>query len=433
MAAGAAGRLGSLDIFRGLTLAAMIVVNNPGSAHDGARFAPLIHSSWHGCTPADLIFPFFVFIIGVTAVFSLGKKVKAGQGLPQVYKSIGKRTLTLLGLGLCSWCVCGWLFQALCPPAETAKSIWAIVLSPPTDTTAYFYSLGNLRIPGVLQRLALVYFVVSILILHTRWRTQAMVAAGLLLGYWGLMTLSGFPLEAGKDLGGRLDRAIFGSAHLYMETWDPEGLLSTLPAIATGIFGALSGQWLSSDRKARHRVLGLILGGGFGIAAGWVWGLEFPLNKNLWTSSFVVYSAGFAMIFLGVLHWLIDLKGGLSYVQPFAWLGKNPLWAYCGSQIGFMALYLLYIGTPAEHTTLAETMRNALFGRQWDILTQTNWLDPRWPSLLWALMCLSFWTALLGLVSSRLSIFRRAWQPRASSPATRSSLEMPTTLPAAVR
>ena len=232
----ASKRLLSLDLFRGLTIAAMIIVNNLGSGQEGARFRALVHSEWHGCTPADLIFPFFVFIVGVAAVFSLGHRAQTeGRNLLPVYRHIFSRTLKIFLLGLLVTFACGWLFQALCPPAETEQSIWSIFISPPTDTDtgAFFYSLRNLRIPGVLQRLALVYLAVALLTLHSRWRTQALVAAALLFGYWGLMTLTGFGLEAGADLGALIDRVTFGHDHLYMQNWDPEGLLSTLPAIAT--------------------------------------------------------------------------------------------------------------------------------------------------------------------------------------------------------
>lgn len=408
MARNVSQRLVCLDLFRGLTIAAMIVINNPGSGNDGARFAPLVHAHWHGCTPADLIFPFFVFMVGLSAAFSLGKRVQTGQSLRPVYRHILARSLTLFSLGLFGWFVLGWLFQAICPPAETQKSIWAIFLAPPADTDAYFYSLGNLRIPGVLQRLALVYLAVSLLVIHTRWRTQAMAAAALLLLYWGLMTLTPFQLTPGEDLGAFIDRALFGKAHLYMQTWDPEGLLSTLPAIATGILGALTGHWLKSPRAGRDKLLGLFGFGFLGLVFAEIWALVFPLNKNLWTSSYALYTASFAVISLGALYWLTDLRRTrMAWGRPIVWLGQNPLWAYGASQVGFMALYLLYIGTPAHHTNLLTMAHTALFGENWDILGQTPWLDPRWPSLYWAMLCLTFWTALLGLLD-RKPLLRRA-------------------------
>ncbi len=402
-------RLISLDIFRGLTIAAMIIVNNLGSGQEGARFKALVHSEWHGCTPADLIFPFFVFIIGVATVFSLGHRAQAGGSLLPVYRHISLRTLKIFLLGMVGLFAFGWLFQALCPPGETEKSLWAILFSPPTDTDAYFYSLANLRIPGVLQRLALVYLAVALLALHTRWRTQALVAAALLLGYWGLMTLTGFGLEAGEDLSAYLDRLIFGHAHLYMQNWDPEGLLSTLPAIATGLLGALTGHWLQSERAGRRKLMGLLLFGVIGIVAGRIWDLSFPLNKNLWTSSFVLYTGGFALLFLGGLYYLFDLrKAAASWAHPFIWLGTRPLLAYVGSQIMFLALYTLYVGNPWEHTNLLTLIHNALFGEHWDILGETAWGDPRWPSLYWGLVCLSLWTLLVGPLPRRMAALKPA-------------------------
>jgi predicted acyltransferase len=405
----ASKRLMSLDIFRGLTMASMIVVNNLGSGQEGARFRALIHSPWHGCTPADLIFPFFVFILGVSTVFSLSHRAQTGERLLPVHRHIFQRTLKIFLLGVLMLFAFGWVLQALFPPDTTAQSIWATLWSPPRDTQAYFYSLGNLRIPGVLQRLALVYLAVALLTLHSRWRTQAAVAAALLLGYWGLMTLTGFGLEPGEDLGASIDRAVFGPDHLYMQTWDPEGLLGTLPAIATGLLGALTGHWLKSARTGRRKLLGLLLFGVIGVAAGKLWGLSFPLNKNLWTSSFVLYSAGFALLGLGVLYWLIDLrKVNLAWASPFIWLGTKPLLAYCGSQAMFLALYTLYVGTPWEHTSLLTLFQNGLFGVHWDILGETAWRDPRWPSLFWALVCLSFWTMLTAPVRRQLAACKPA-------------------------
>ena len=157
------------------------------------------------------------------------------------------------------------------------------------------------------------------------------MAGALLLLYWGLMTLTGFSLEAGADLGAYLDRGIFGHAHLLRQNWDPEGLLGPLPAIATGLLGALTGHWLQSARDGRRKLHGLVLGGGLSLAGGTLWGLSFPINKNLWTSSYVLYSAGFALLTLAAVYWLIDLKRVRApWARPFLWLGTKPLLAYCG-------------------------------------------------------------------------------------------------------
>jgi predicted acyltransferase len=299
-------RLISLDIFRGVTIGAMILVNNLITWSDAPRFRQLVHAEWHGCTMADLIFPFFIFIVGVTTVFSLTRRITRGESRWQLYRAILIRSGVLFFLGLVtgSWFIVGWLFQSLCPPALTQKSVWAIFLSPPADTKVWFFSLTNLRIMGILQRIALVYLAVSILVIHTRWRVQAIIAGTLLFLYWGLMSLPGFELQVGKDLGAFIDRALIGEAHLW-RNWDPESLLGTLPAIATGLAGALTGHWLLSERDGYRKLIGLLLFGLLGIAVGALWGLVFPLNKLLWTSSYAVYTAGFALIFLGFWYWLV--------------------------------------------------------------------------------------------------------------------------------
>lgn len=209
-------RLVSLDILRGLTIAAMIVVNNPLIKDAGLGFPPLVHARWNGCTAADLIFPAFLFILGVTTVISMEQRRLKGESLPRLYRHILLRTVTLffLGLVVCGGFIIGWLLQAIFPPAETRQSIWVTFFSPPTDTKVFFYSLSNLRLPGVLQRIALVYLAVSILILHTSRRIQAITTVSLLLLYWGLLTLTGFPLEPGRDFSSFIDRALVGESHL---------------------------------------------------------------------------------------------------------------------------------------------------------------------------------------------------------------------------
>jgi predicted acyltransferase len=409
-------RLSSLDIMRGLTIAAMIVVNNPGSGLDGARFAPLIHSAWHGCAAADLIFPFFVFIIGLSTAISLAARRTRGAALLPLYRHIGRRTATIVFLGLFGCFSCGWVCQAVCPPGATQESAWSILFRSPGDTDAWFYSLDNLRLPGVLQRLALVYLGVAVLTLHTGWRVQSLVTGAILCLYWALLSLPGFTLEPGADLGAWLDRALFGPDHLYGITWDPEGLLSTLPALATGLLGGLTGRGLSSGRSERVKLAGLL---GFGLLAvlgGWVWGLALPLNKSLWTSSFALYSAGWALLLLGGLYWLCDCRRARAETAgPLVWLGRNALVVYCLSQVLVLALEVLYVGTPSEHTSLIALLRADLFGEAWEISGLSLWADLRWPSLYWALLCLLVWIAFTGLMTYARSLvpsWNRRPQPR---------------------
>ncbi len=174
-------------------------------------------------------------------------------------------------------------------------------------------------------------------------------------------------------------------------------MLSTLPAIASGLLGALTAHWLRSARTGVQKLRGLWLGGLLALGLGAAWGLVLPLNKYLWTSSFAVYTAGFALIYLGAWYWLVDLRHWLlAWVKPFVWLGVNPLLAYCGSQIGSIALGVLYVGTPEQHTHLSILLPEALFGKNWDVVGQTLWQNPLWPSLVWALLYLTFWTLLTG-------------------------------------
>jgi len=406
-------RLVSLDIFRGVTIGAMIIVTNLRIWSDTPRFPQLAHAEWHGCTLADLIFPCFIFIVGITTVFSLDKRARSGESPLQLYRHVLSRSaiLFLLGLLACSWFLFGWLFQAICPPEPTQESMWRIFLAPPADTEVWYFSLANLRIPGVLQRIALVYLAVALIIIHTRsrWRLQAVIAGGLLLLYWGLMSLPGYALLPGEDLGAYIDRAVFGEDHLwrFSGTWDPEGLLSTLPAIATGLMGALTGYWLRSKYDGPSKVLGLLLFGCLGIILGAAWGLIFPINKYLWTSSFAVYTAGFSLVFLSAHYWLFDLHHWLWLgARPFLWLGMNPLFAYVGAQIGAIALGTLYIGTPDHHTHLGPLIQDFFFGKNWDVIDQTRWRDPSWPMLYWAVIYLTFWTALTGLLYRKRIFFK---------------------------
>jgi len=267
-------RLLSLDAFRGLTVAGMILVNNPGDW--GHIYAPLEHAPWNGWTPTDLIFPFFLFIVGVSITFALGQS--AGSGSQEgVIGKILKRSLTLFLLGL---------FLNFFPK----------------------FDITTVRIPGVLQRIALVYLACSLIFLKTTPRQQLYILAGLLVGYWFLLTVVPVPgvgyanLEPTTNLAAWLDRIIITPAHVYKATkvWDPEGLLSTLPAISTGTLGLLVGTWLRSNRPATDKVAWLFTAGCLLTLAGLLWNGFFPINKALWTSSYVLLAGGLAMLGLAL-------------------------------------------------------------------------------------------------------------------------------------
>ncbi len=289
-------RLLSLDFFRGLTVAAMILVNNPGDW--GHIYAPLEHAPWNGWTPTDLIFPFFLFIVGVSITFALEGK----NGEKGTVKKIVKRSLTLFLLGL---------------------------------FLNFFsrFDISTVRIPGVLQRIALVYLACSLIFLKTTPRQQIYIFCGLLVGYWLLMTVVPVPgvgyanLDPETNLSAWLDRTILTPAHVYKpaKVWDPEGLFSTFPAIGTGILGLLTGTWLRADRPATEKVAWLFAAGCLLTLAGLIWDGFFPINKALWTSSYVLLAGGLAMLGLALCYWLIDVHQYRKGVLPFVAFGVNAI------------------------------------------------------------------------------------------------------------
>ena len=366
-------RLLSLDVFRGLTIAGMILVNNPGDW--GYIYPPLRHAVWHGCTPTDWIFPFFLFIVGVSIAVALGKRKDRGDASISLYQKIGYRGAVIFGLGLflaafpkfkyeggeglliVHYILLGIVILAVFArevlnqerfrqPQQLNMRKWlgytalAAVVGM-IGIGLNHYHLGTLRIPGVLQRIAVVYFLAALLFLHSTPRLQIGIVALVLLGYWALMTLVPIPggippnLEPDANLGAWLDRTILGTNHLWSQsrTWDPEGILSTLPAVGTALLGILTGEWLRSSRQNKTKVRGLLLSGLALAIAGQVWNLVFPINKSLWTSSFVLYTAGLAQLFLAASFWLIEVKGWKKWGKPFEVFGVNALFAFVLSGI----------------------------------------------------------------------------------------------------
>jgi len=296
-------RLLSLDVFRGVTVAAMILVNNPGDW--GHIYPPLEHSVWNGCTPTDLVFPFFLFIVGVSIVYAMESKIT--------------------------------------DPANHAKMIWSalrravilIVISLIKQIT--FHGFEHLRFPGVLQRIGVVYFICAVLYIKTSQKIRDWLFAILLIGYYILMVFvpvpdTGHPsLDPATNMGAWLDRVVFSTNHLWAEshTWDPEGLLGTLPAIATGLFGIRVGTWLKrKDKEDIVKIKWMLIYGVVAVALGLIWGLFFPINKALWSSSYVLYTGGWATIGLAFCYWLIDVKGWNRFAAPFVAFGVNAITAY---------------------------------------------------------------------------------------------------------
>jgi predicted acyltransferase len=334
-------RLRSLDVFRGVTVAAMILVNNPGSW--STVYPPLLHAEWNGCTPTDLIFPFFLFIVGVSIHFSYRHKVQDGLTTTLFFK-IAKRAFLIFLIG------------------------FLLNLIPKFDFEA-------VRIPGVLQRIGIVFFVASVLYVTTSWLTQLRIGISLLVLYYVLLTyFSDTPtLEPETTITAAVDRYFLGG-HLWAQskTWDPEGILSTVPAICTAITGMLIGQLFGKINEPAERTTWLFFIGSLLIIAGLAWSLVFPLNKSLWTSSFVLYTAGIATQFLAACYWIIDVKGYTRYFRCFEYFGTNALFVFVLS--GLLAKFLIRV--KIHDTSLWSLIYKNVYA---------SWMEPKIGSLCFAL------------------------------------------------
>lgn len=310
-------RLLSLDAFRGLTVAAMVLVNNPGTWR--AVHPPLRHAEWHGWTLTDVIFPFFLFIVGVAVPLALGPREEESGGR-RVMGRVLWRSVVIFGLG--------------------------IVLNGFPG-----FHWATLRIPGVLQRIAVCYLVAAVLFLATSWRVNALIASTLLLGYWVVTSVVPVPgygagdLSKAGNLAAYLDRTLLGP-HLWQATgvYDPEGMLSTAPALATVLFGVLTGYWLRSGRTPRAIAAGLALAGFVGLGLGQLWGQWFPVNKALWTSSYALLMVGLALLALAACYWLIEVQGYRRWAVPFVVLGVNALALYFLSSLVASLFILIRVG-----------------------------------------------------------------------------------------
>jgi predicted acyltransferase len=304
-------RFHSLDVFRGATVAFMILVNTPGSwSH---IYPPLAHASWHGCTPTDLVFPFFLFAVGNAMAFVMPKLEAAGPAV--FWKKVTRRFLLIFGIGL--------LLH------------WFPFVRYDAEGTLVAKSLANLRILGVLQRIALCYFFASIIIFYLKPRGAFVTGGILLLLYWALclgLGAPGDPYSLDGFFGTGLDKAILGEAHMYRGEgvpFDPEGIASTLPAIVQVIFGYLAGQYIQQKGKNWEMLSNLFVAGMVLIFAGFCWHMAFPINKKIWTSSYVLYTTGLALAVLGVLIYLVEFRGFKgAWSRFFDVFGKNPLFIF---------------------------------------------------------------------------------------------------------
>ena len=309
-------RLVSLDAFRGATIALMVIVNTPGDGEHA--YGPLNHAAWNGWTITDVVFPSFLWIVGVAMTLSLAKRIAAGAPRMTLFLQVLRRAAILYVLGL-------------------------VLYGFPK------YDLSTLRLLGVLQRIAICYAIAAAIYLTTSVRGQIVCIVGLLASYWLLMTLVPVPgygagrLDVEGNLAHYVDRVVLG-AHNYAhtKTWDPEGIVSTLPAIATALFGVLAGHILRSRRDLAERAVWLLVAGNLLIAAGLICNTWMPINKKLWTSSFSLFMAGLDFVIFAIFLWLVDGVGHRRVVRPFAILGMNAIAVYMASELGDAALSVLH-------------------------------------------------------------------------------------------
>ena len=349
-------------------MAGMILVNNPGDW--SSVFESLSHASWNGCTLADLVFPFFIFILGAAMPFALNRRLERGQRRRRLYVRIARRATWLVALGL--------------------------VL----NLAAGFPSVSSLRIPGVLQRIGVVYLLTAPIVINVRPAWRGTLVAVLLLGHWALLLLvplggvGAGGLGPSHNLAGFIDQAVFGR-HILTPTGDPEGLLGTIPAIGTALLGSIAGEWLRWDQSVPTRVGALLAGGLVCLVVGVVWSSVLPLNKALWTGSFVLFTGGVAVLILAVCYVLLDARDHRAWARPFLWLGFNPLAIYFLSELLGHMLDQAWFRTAEQQTTL----RTWLF---WDVLRPSI---PRagdgWVSLIFAMLTVTLWIGVAGTLYRR--------------------------------
>lgn len=358
-------RLLSLDFFRGLTVAAMILVNNPGSW--GHIYAPLEHAEWNGCTPTDLIFPFFLWIVGVSIAFAMStSKSDPAMHSKTIVKAL-KRGIILYLLGF---------FLA----------IFGKLMGVVFDGKSLIEAFQTVRLLGVLQRIGIVFIISSIIFLKFSNKAIFRIFISILAIYWALMTFVPVPgigyanMEKETNLAAWIDRAILTESHTWAsaKTWDPEGVLSTLPAIGTCLFGILVGVWMRrKDIDNATKVAWIFTAGIAAIILGLLWDLQFPINKSLWTSSYVLYAGGLASVGLALCFWLIDVQGYKKITTPFVVYGVNAITVFFLAGLMPRVLNLIKINnTDGTKTALLEKFYTTFY---------TPYFSPVNASLVWAI------------------------------------------------
>ena len=322
-------RIIALDAFRGITVAMMILVNTPGSW--AYVYPPLDHAEWNGCTPTDLVFPFFLFIVGASMWFSF--KSFNHQLNSNATRKIIKRVVIIFLIG-------------------TAMKLYSMAMR---DNVQF-------RVLGVLQRIALAYGMASFIVLSLKKRNIIISGAFILFAYWFIMWFFGgsTPYDLETNFERIIDLKIIGEKFMYHGegiAFDPEGILSTFPAVVTVIIGYLTGNMIDTVKDRKKMVMQMLLWGIALIVAGLIWNTVFPINKKLWTSSYVLYTAGWAQVILSFFIWIIDIKNNQKWVQPLIWYGMNPLFIYVMS----IVLVITYLGIHINGTTMYAWLYKDIF------------------------------------------------------------------------
>lgn len=352
----------------------MMLVNNPGSWDH--VYDQLDHAEWNGWTFTDLIFPFFLWIVGVAVPLSTAKRLERGESRAALFGHALRRAVIIFCLGL-----------------SLAGISQVIGLA------------ANLRIPGVLQRIAVCYLIATAIYLCTTWRGQVAWVLGLLAGYWVLMRFGPghegiWPLTSEENFSRYVDGKLLGKYTLKGAPWDPEGTVSTLPAIATCLFGILAGQLLQMKRSVEQKTAWLFVGGNLLMFAGALMNICLPINKNLWTSSYSVLMAGLAMDIFAVFYWLVDIKGYQRWAKPFAIYGMNAITVFMLSGIlGRISLGVKVSDSSGNPVALKTYLFETFFNSPLSHLG----LDPKICSLSWALVYV------LGLYLVAYVMYRLKW------------------------
>ncbi|QIR37708.1 acyltransferase family protein [Tolypothrix sp. PCC 7910] len=373
-------RLTSLDVFRGITIAGMILVNMAGVADD--KYPPLDHAAWNGCTPTDLVFPFFLFIIGVAMTFSLSKYTEGDKPKSAVYWRILRRAAILFALGL--------LLNGF-----WNKGIWT-------------FDLSSIRLMGVLQRIGLAYLFASLIVLKLPRKGQWILAAAILIGYWLAMMYLPVPgygagvLTREGNIGAYIDRLIIPKAHLYKGDGfnfmgDPEGIFSTIPAIVSVLAGYFAGNWIRSQTVKSRISIGLALFGIGCLIVGWAWGWTFPINKKLWTSSYVVFTSGWALLLLAACYELIEVRQIRRWSKPFEIMGLNAIALFVASVLLIKILVRTNIGTGETAPSAYNWIYQNVFA---------SWAGTFNGSLLFALVTVLLWWVFAAIMYHKRWFFK---------------------------